>query len=141
MTDRRNHKHEPAPEPEKKSPISLGMIAGILGIVSAVAGMAYAYVNWHFDTFVYQDNMTRYQTKMTTQLDSIQKDLSDKSTLNYLEIIIILKEKELRELDEKVDSGTVLNSDEQRRQQSIADSIASFKEQRNKIIGLPEGLQ
>lgn len=137
MTD----KHVKPQEPEKKSPISLGMIAGILGIVSAVAGMAYAYINWHFDTFVYQDNMTQYQQKMTEKLDSMQQDLSDKTAVNYLEIIIILKQNELRELDTKSDAGTVLSADEQRRQQSIAESIASFKEQRNKIIGLPEGLQ
>lgn len=126
---------------DSSSSVSLAKIVTILGIISALSGLIYGYVSWHFNTFVYQDKMTQYQTEMKSQLDSMQKELSNKNALNYLEVIIILKENELRELDQKLDSGATLSAEEQRRQQSIIDSISSFKQQRNVLIGLPEGLQ
>lgn len=113
---------------------------GILTLVSLLSGMIYGYVMWHFNTFVHVSNLENYQTTMTQEIAQQYGELSTRTTLNYLEVIITIKEEQLRQLDDRVDRGDTLTTSEIRRRDALARAIERHKTDRAKLIGLPEGL-
>lgn len=122
----------------------IAKITGILSLVSLVSGMIYTFITWHFDTFVHQEKMQAYQESVKKDLSDQHEELSTRATLNYLEIIIILKEADLRRLDEIADElakhGKSLSSADQRRKESLEQTLIMHKARRNTLIGLPEGV-
>jgi hypothetical protein len=117
-----------------------GKIISVLTIVSALAGMIFGTVTWMFDTFTSTDDFVQNNTVVLAKLDANHKEAMDNMELRYLDIIISLKERDLRELDELVDSGVTLDSEQQRRQNSLERAIEAHRQHRAELIGIPQGL-
>lgn len=117
-----------------------GKIISVLTIVSALAGMTYATVMWHFDSFISIEDYNIAHTALVQKLDSQHKEAMDHMEFRYLDIIISLKERDLRDLDNLVDNGVVLNSEQQRRRVSLENAIQNHKAHRAELMGIPQGL-
>jgi mevalonate kinase len=102
--------------------------------------MIFGTVTWMFDTFTSTDDFVQNNTVVLAKLDANHKEAMDNMELRYLDIIISLKERDLRELDELVDSGVTLDSEQQRRQNSLERAIEAHRQHRAELIGIPQGL-
>jgi len=107
----------------------LSKVSAILGTIATLASMTYGTVTWHFSTFVEKEELSKQNDELTKRI-----------TLNYLEIIIILKEQDLQQLEEKLNKNEQLSATEKRRYETLIASLTEFKKQRSALLGLPKGI-